>query len=426
MSSKGNRDILTWRQRMVVYYIPFLLLGDLLSLYLDQFGDYVPIMRGMASFIYLMVLLFNTTMDNRSYRAIWYFVLYVSFLFFSASNLVYSMNVSSKVFLSLLCFIVGHYYINTIEAMARLSRVLLITVIIGILNIILSSYFHFGRRTYSLELDLGIVSGLNTYTYLLLCAPLFFMFCESRLKKVLFQWSFIVILIYLIVSFKRISIAGIAVGYAVFFLIFRRHVLMVKYLLSMAIVLTLLSPLYLGILETQFSARSDRFMSGALEEEARYKETPIIWKEILSFENPIKSLFGGEAFNTVGMYGAGSFGGRMAHVDYNGIVISNGLIGFWLYVNIYIAIINHRRRVRINKHNQDLRTANGVFWALIITSLFTSLSGGVMELTFRSIIFLYSGAILRYLQEKSTKIYEYNQQRTEYEFRSRKLSLESN
>ena len=90
----------------------------------------------------------------------------------------------------------------------------------------------------------------------------------------------------------------------------------------------------MDIIFKQYDARRDRFEEGALTSEARYLETIAIWDAILSFENPAKSLFGLEAFHSMGGYGAGRFRGRQAHVDYNLILVTNGLVGLFLYLNI--------------------------------------------------------------------------------------------
>lgn len=404
--SANNVNKLTLHQTLVVYYIPFLLLGDLLSVAFGNGGDIVAIVRGALSIIYLLPLLWNTNFNRSIYRSVWLFILYISILFFFASRPLYSINVSSKVFLSLVCVIIGHWYVKNDYTMDRLSRIILLSSLIAVANIILARYYGFGRRTYSLDLELGLVSGLNVYTYLILLAPLFYLFATSKFQRFVFNMAFTSMLIFLLVSFKRITIAGVFVGYAVFLIMYRKQLLIVKYLLTVCIVLFILSPLYWGAIEMQFEARSSNFSEGSLQAEARYQETPLVWKEVLSFSNPLKSLFGGEAFNTVGMYGSGLFGGRMAHVDYNGIVISNGLLGFWLYLFIYIQIYKARKRFTVNLHDNKVRTINAVFWAVLFTSFFTSLSGGVMEITFRSIIMLYLGAMLRYLENHAYAIYD--------------------
>lgn len=396
--SSDNFNRLTLHQTLVVYYIPFLLLGDLLSVAFSSGGDLVAIVRGALSIIYLLPLLWTTSLDRSLYRSVWLFILYVSILFFFASRPIYSINVSSKVFLSLLCVIIGHWYTKNEYTMDRLNRMILLSSLMALVNIIVARYFGFGGRTYSIDLELGNVSGLNVYTYLILLAPLFYLSATSKFQRLVFNLALISMLVYLMVSFKRITIAGVFVGYAVFFILYRKQLLAVKYLLIICMVLFILSPLYWGIMEMQFESRSSNFSDGALQAEARYKETPLVWMEVLSFSDPLKSIFGGEAFNTVGMYGGGLFDGRMAHVDYNGIVISNGLLGFWLYLAIFIQLFKARKRFTLNLHDNKVRTINAVFWAVFITSFFTSLSGGVMEITFRSIMMLYLGAMLRYLE----------------------------
>ena len=141
----------------------------------------------------------------------------------------------------------------------------------------------------------------------------------------------------------------------------------------------------MDIIFKQYDARRDRFEEGALTSEARYLETIAIWDAILSFENPAKSLFGLEAFHSMGGYGAGRFRGRQAHVDYNLILVTNGLVGLFLYLNIYFTIYRYymkktiKGKISNSHHNQSNKNKEkifiAVFWALFLTSMFTSLGG---------------------------------------------------
>ncbi len=390
-------------QMLVVSYLPIMLIWDYLIVAYASYNA-MAVWRGVFTSLYLLVLLLNTNMQRRFIRSVWYFCLYVIFLLFFADYVLYSITVSSKVILSMLSIVIGYHYINDAASMRALSKSLFFCALILLLNYSLATFVGIGKRTYSLDLELGITSSWFVYTYLVILAPLYYMHERSRLKIIVFGLMLSIMLVLVLVSFKRAAILGIVFGYAVFMYYYRKKVRAVKYVSVFLLALVLLSPIYVDILSTQFEARSSRFEEGALESEMRYQETPLVWGYIFSFEDPLVSIFGLNPFQTSGRYGGGGFGQRMLHVDYNAILLSLGIVGFLLYMLVYYNLAigsgGLRRRVLSNEYC----IYQGLFWAILLTSLFTSLSGGISSVTFRSLIFLFLGALLRSMERERMSI----------------------
>lgn len=155
-------------------------------------------------------------------------------------------------------------------------------------------------------------------------------------------------------------------------------------------------PLYSDLLSSRLGARSDRFEEGSLQKEGRFLESFIVWEEVFSFKKPSKSIFGLEAFNSVGNYGGGSFGVRNLHVDYNLIVNTIGLLGFMLYFKVFLEIYSNYRKVKknITVTSDLIKMQKTYIMILLFVPFFTSLGGQMYAITFRMIIFIYLGANL--------------------------------
>lgn len=402
-----SQDKINWKQYLLLLFLPINFLFDFFSVFYTsgRGQSEIALLRGLIILILFFTMIPNTNFKSLITKSIWIFIIYISILIPFASDIQYSINVSTKVFTSLLCFTLSYRYINSELSMKVFCKSIFFLYLILFLSLILNNYFNLGGGLYSKEIDFqagGYTDDWNVLTYLLLISPLYYTFESNILKKRLFSLFFISTLIILIISFKRIAIGGVIFGFLVFSYHYNKKKIFKNFILII-IALSLLLPFYSIILKSQYFAREDRFRKGAFEEEARYLESIYIWDEILSFNNIKKSMFGMEAFNSVGKYANNYFNKRQAHIDYNLIVISNGIIGLLLYLSIYFSIFNNRRKLLLKPNNLKIKILNGTFWSLFYTSLFTSFGGQMYSITFRSIIFLFMGSILRYLRNTSNE-----------------------
>lgn len=316
-------------------------------------------------------------------------------------------------------FPLGYYIINNFKKLKLLNNSIILMMVILIINFVISNYFGIGVAAYtdSKEFLTGnLADHWNTLTYSLLVTPLIIYTTRNR---VLLYILSIVLLILLIVSLKRIAIFGLVFGYIIFFINEKKKKQKIIYGLTLIALTISMYPLYKSNLTKRFEARSEKLsnMSESIFVEGRYLETFVVWNETFSFDFPMKSLFGLQPFNSVGNYGNGSFLDRQIHVDYNLILNTTGIIGLILYLLLFIFIYKsyklYKRQI-INKGqgNFYFDRLNSVFQMLFLTQFITSISGDMWIVTFRSIIFIYLGAIIRQFkilsEENHTKKISFN------------------
>lgn len=389
----------TWQYVLVLSFIPLNIIWEFFSIfYAKGYSSTLANAKAVMLFIIVITLLNKVKLNNLTYSVL-LFIVYICILFPFASDLIYSLSVSSKVFISLLMLPIGYSFIQSRYSMLALSNNIYLTFFIIVAGAIINNILNVGGYTY---VDIGFDEGGleangNLLTFVLLLAPLYLHIQPKKLKLITFYILFVAIFIMMLLMFRRTAIMVFFFGYSIFILNYGQFRKSVKILILTAVVLVALFPLYGAgvLLKYEMRAEQGRFkIETLLESEARARETPAIWSEIFSFDNMRKSFFGGEAFNSVGMYGGGSFGGRMAHIDYNNILISNGIVGLLLYLNIYFQMYRSYRKAKKTAQNPNYRIYKAVFWVLFMSSLLTSMSGMMYSITFRSIVFLYLGAIL--------------------------------
>ena len=407
MTKKEN-----WTFILVTYIIPFNIAWDFLSIFYTQSVGLLSIIRAVIIIgLYLIILprVLNSYSLNKTSRSIFHFTIYILILLLFSSKPLYSAIVSSKILLSILMFPLGYMMVNSpIRFNILISRIALNYYII-ILGFFLSNVFNLGGYTYAEEVDFqtgGYSDGWNNLTYALLLSPLILIYQDlGKWKKAIITLSALIILVLLIISFKRIAIAGLVLGFVIYFVISGKVAGFIKILVTTGLFILISYPIYQDIIDSQLFARKKRFEQGWLEQEARYLETIYVWNETFSFDNMAKSLIGLEAFNSVGNYANGAFGRRQLHVDYNLIMNTCGILGLVLYMRIFYLIITNALIMRRKyKFRKILTNRNSILIAVLfvlsITPLFTSFGGQMYHLSFRSMIFLFLGAITRYLENE--------------------------
>lgn len=387
-------------RKIAFYIIPVSILFDISLLFYE--GGVIPIVKAFLMLSYLIALLFGYKDNIKYFKWIIIFCLYVLFtVVFSSDNLT-SLAISLKVIISISSFIIGFNLINNIRYLIKLNHSIVYALLILLGNFVISQKLGLGVATYTEgeEFLTGNLSGWDLYTYSILITPLILLFLNKKNKK-----RYVVLLlafansILIALSIKRISIAVLIGGLGINSIVNYKLGSIFRSLIIIVIMGAMSYPLFEDILDSRLSARADRFEEGALEKEDRYRETFFVWDEILSFRNPLKSMFGLEGFNSVGNYASGEFGLRQLHVDYNLIANTIGLVGLTLYFIMFYKIyqlftLAYRYcPLPITIKKQLL----GTFYSLFVMQFITSLSGQMYNISFRMIIFIYLGAIIRVL-----------------------------
>lgn len=328
---------------------------------------------------------------------------------------IYSSD-SEKTYWSLLKFSfpllmlpAGFYIVKTIKDFTSFNISLITTLLLFILNFVFSKIFHLGTSVYTTGDDFLVgniyASALYTGSILLLLFPVLNSFNNLGFyKKWLITLIMFLTLLVLLLSFRRTAVIAVAIGYTVILIYSKYKAKLILGIFLSIITLFLTFPFYEEIIITRFEARKSRFQSGAIEEEARYKETGLVWNNILSFNEPAYSLFGKELFNTAGNYGYIDKR-RVLHIDYNILVNGAGLIGLILYFLIFIKTYSISNKYLISDRKEKFLTAiRPVFLSVLFTSLVISASSGLLSITYRSILFTVIGGYLGFIKHTWLKI----------------------
>lgn len=372
---------------------------DIALAFFDR-GGVLAIFRAVMMVFLILPIIIKNIHNNKYYRWNLVFCFYVIINILFSSDILKSAIISLKIIISIATFIVGFNFFSNRTNFRKLNNSIYYVLLILLFNFIISNVFKIGTSVYDSS-NSFLVGNLrdnwNVFTYALLVVPILLIeFKKNKRKTLLIYVLAILNGIILILSIKRIAVVGLFLGLLLFgFLNFNLKGLF-KNLIILTIIVFSTFPLYSDLLFSRLDARSDRFEQGSLEKEARYLETFYVWEEVFSFDDPVKSILGLEAFNSVGNYAGGSFGDRNLHVDYNLIVNTIGLIGFILYFKIFFEIYYHYRKAK--KHiiitNELIKMQKTFIIIFLLLPFFTSFAGQMYGMTFRMIIFIYLGANL--------------------------------
>jgi hypothetical protein len=392
--------------------IPINFFWDFISIFYTQRAGSLSFIRAvfiLSLYLYFIRQVLQENKNNSVSKSILLFAIYIAILIPFSDNVYYSLNVSIKVLLSILMYPLGYALVNSESKFNLLVKRIPLIYLILVIGFALTNIFNLGGYDYSSNTGFqsgGLTDSWNNLTYAILLSPLLLFLKQIKpSKKFLYSILVLMVLIFLIISFKRIAISGLSLGVLIYFYYYGKLTTFFKMSVFIGIFLTLSFPIYKEIISIQYEARQDRFEDGWLEKEGRYMESFYVWEEVFEFNNPIKSWIGLQAFNSIENYANGFFGKRQLHVDYNLIINTTGIIGLFLYLRIFytlfIMVLKIQKKSKVNnniitKNYQKVLIA--VAFVLVITPLYTSLGGQMYHLTFRSLIFLYLGGITRWLE----------------------------
>lgn len=330
------------------------------------------------------------------------FSIFVCLQFPLAFEIDYSLKVSIQVITSLLMFFVGFALIkNEFDFRYYLKQFFWIYIVI-VANTIVSNIFDFGLDDYTKSTDY-VVGGLNdlwnSYTYSLIMLPLLLVYRVE--KKIILYVSAFLVFVFLLISLKRIAILGVFVASILFLVFVGIKTNILKRIVIGIIILAVTSPLYFDLLSQRIQIRAEqgRFSSNFYEDEGRYLEFQYLIDQTMEFKKPLEILFGLRAFDSRGIVGDGN---RQFHVDYTLITFTLGLVGLILYLLMYFQWF--RLGIKVFRHLKSLgyrylrfKMHLATYFILLITSLVTSIGGQMYHVTFRVMIFMTTGVLLKLL-----------------------------
>jgi hypothetical protein len=373
-----------------------------ISAFWSEPGGLTAIFRAVIlySVFFYFLLIKKLKFEKNIYIII--FSIYILLQLLIAVDLEYSLKISIQVITSLLMFFVGYALIkHEFDVYYFLKQFFWVYMVI-IANTIVSNIFNIGLDDYTKSTDY-VVGGLNDlwniYTYSLILLPLL-IFYKIQKKWILYICAFLV-LIFLVISLKRIAILGVITASIGFIYFLGVNTRILKRMFYLLLVLLFTSPLYSNLLINRIEVRAEqgRFEKDFYQSEGRYLEITYLINQLKDFENPLKIVFGLRAFDSRGVVGGDL---RQFHVDFTLIAFTLGFLGLFIYLLIHIEIFLQLRSVFRNlKVNRYLflkyKTHIITGFVLLFSSLVTSIGGQMYHVSFRTMIFMTLGVVIRFL-----------------------------
>ncbi|MEA1897881.1 MAG: hypothetical protein U9N53_09495 [Bacteroidota bacterium] len=336
------------------------------------------------------------------------FLCYALILAFFSSDIERTIINYTRVFISLFMFPIAYYQVKTLSDLRKLNLSIIWLIIIFVLNGIVTSTLGIGANPYrgSFVMGIFIYSKLYSGSLALVLIPLWMTSIKRNFYKYVLLFFSFILFILLLLSMRRTAILIPIFGYMIYFFYSHYKKQIVIGFVSIIAFLVLSFPLYKDILYSQMAARRNIFNRNYnIANEGRYLEGAIVLNE--RFGNEVHwgiTLFGDEVFNEYGKYANGYFGTRYLHVDFYKILYTLGTFGLFFYLMIFYNIWGKFQRYKVNISNDPCyREMVGIFVTLFLLSFFISIQGGMFDITFRSILFIYFGALLGVFEDSASK-----------------------
>ena len=337
------------------------------------------------------------------------FLVFTFLLGLYSSDTVRTFQNYSWVFISLMMMPIAYQQIQSMDDFRRLNRSVIILIYIFVINGLITAALGIGNNPYGGDFTMGAFSMATLYSgsIALMLLPIILPKMKKKINiHLLLLFSFILFLL-LLLSMRRTAIIIPLLGYFIYFFYSSYKKQIILGTIGFVVVMGLTLPLYQDILLRQVASREHAFSDEYdPTEEGRYQEGFFVVNERYGNEIPwFLTLFGNEVFNSYGHYNNGEWGTRPLHVDFYKLLHTTGLIGFILYILIYLkAYLKYVAiRQKIPKNDTYLNEVGGVFVAIVLISLFISTQGAMYVIAFRALMFIYMGAIMGLLKQKAVQ-----------------------
>lgn len=392
------------KSRFVFFIVPINIFIDVLTAFYVK-GMILPITRASILLVFILFIWKNANrrMFYRSSYLIFVYFAYLILLLPFSSNILTSFSGYLKIFVTMMMFPIGFILVKNFDHFRKLNTGVLWGMVIFTLNFIVANIFKIGSNPYLSTLNFYTgditMNGLNTGALFVLTSLSVISFTRHLKTKGTAVFLGACTLLAMVLSLRRGPLISLCIGLIIYFLFSSRRSYYIKGLIGFSVLILLFSPLYKSLFVQQYEARREQFQLNVYRTEYRYFETFAVIDEIVRSESLFRTLFGKEIFNSIGNYGGRKFGRRPLHVDYNVLLHGTGVIGLGLYILIFINIF--LKFIREYKKNPDVlptlhckKMLLPLFLSFIVVSLTVALSGGLLAVTYRALLFLYLGSII--------------------------------
>lgn len=364
----------------------------------DQF--HLGYLRVFVFFAIIGLVIRAYGLSDRITKTIALFLLYVFVLILFSSDISYSTGVFLKVSVTMLMFPVGFFILNDFEKFHLFLKNLVYAGFLLCINYIFAQIFRIGRSAYLADSFYYGYAGIGStvvLSYILLVTPIAIPFFTSNKDKWILRVTMFLSFLFTILVLKRIAIIALFTGFFIYLLKTGKFGTGIKIAVGIFSLLLATSPFYIDILLSRYEARTTE--RNELQNEQRFDDIVIALDHFQS-KSFKHAIIGTEAFNSPGYFKRN----RQVHVDYANILIGTGAIGFSLYMFIYFLIYKRFSLLfkfyksmnppKSKKEKDFLNDYKGIFFAILVASLVVSLSGGMHDITSRSMLFILFGSVI--------------------------------
>jgi len=358
---------------------------------------------GLVTLFVLYFISRRFRVDNKVVGFLVIYLIYLGFLTFLSSSFYTSFYLYIGVFISLMMFPIGFYYIYNEERLFQLSKVLLYVLAFITGTVLVSNILGVGTSDYledSFYFGGGRVNITKTMVILLFSAPIYLYMEKASFNRRMAIIVYLTALAICLIGIKRSVLLALVVGVGIFLIFGPNLKRSAKYVAAGGFLFLLSLPLYGDLFTERFQAREERIQitEETLDAEARYNEVFMVTTAIEQGSWKHR-LIGSELFNDREFFNTR----RMLHTDYMILLNGSGVFGFFGWFIFLGLLLMYKVSLykRIEK-NDFIQILNAVFWMLIAAQLLISISGTVYSITLRSYLFLLLGAILCVMKKEAS------------------------
>jgi hypothetical protein len=391
-------------ERSIVYVLPIISISvEIIRSFIGDENKLMAIRNyGLLLFmIYIIIRYFRMAVQLNYFLIILMFYL-LALLLLSESNLE-QYNDYVRAMAGKLPLILGFVFTSTYDHLKELNKRLLITMMLFAGSIIIFSILGIGENQYGVQSGFSVgkftYSSIYVGSYLLIILPLMYFDARSDRWRMIISAVGVITLIILVLSVRRTAIVFVLIGAAVYLFLYRNQIAKIVLRSMVVVIVILLSfPLYQDMLMRQIAARADVFNDNEVTEnlrgETRVEETIAVWNERIMNPDLKIMLFGQHLFDSAGKYDDGIHKDRPLHLDLNILLHGAGLIGLVLLMLFYGKIFYTYMLLKTRLNLPQERLITGAFMGIFLSHIFLLFSGGMLNVTFNLISYLYMGAIL--------------------------------
>lgn len=370
-------------------------------------------LRGIILTVLGLYLLFSVNKNKYFSIITVLLVVYTFILCLFSKDIIQSLIIWNKFFISSTLFFAGFYIIQGLQQYNQLLKSTSIAILLILIYILSSNILGFGIATYGDksitfgETGVNIVKSLGVF---LIISPLLVVFIKKKHRK----WYLALVLLSIIVlllGLKRGTILGVTIGFTTF-LFFSPSKL--RYLRLAPLIIVFLIPLIIifkSDILSSYTQRVERLdgetivKTGTNSDESEGRTIELVWVlQRFNDGNITFKLFGEDPLlvrqNALGIRGYS----RINHMDFTSVLDSFGLIGFTLFTLWYLCILRYLLKLKRLVKKSVKKEMLAVSLALFFAHIPYSISGTIPGIDLRGLLLLHLGALIALVIRKETNM----------------------